>query len=180
MDSGKPEATQPDDQIYVKSTSPLVVARRALRLNPDTSSEQGYLLAYPSQHAIQFQLGTPSLLGQPHAVAPLLLDRCVSHVGTRIPLIGRLRVCCLNCGGWVRLGEMGVSGLCLGCRPCARVSCTSCGCSARSDQIINGECLLCLSLSRIFLLVENLAKLPATQPDDEVSRRGDDVAPVFR
>lgn len=142
--------SDPADLVYLRSTDPLVVARRARKILP-SGFDEGYLLAYPGQHAVQFQVGSPPILGSPHPVAPLLLDREIMHAGSRIPLLKSVRVCCLGCEEWVPPSKLGTSGMCLSCRPLPQSGCQQCGRQARADQLIRGSCLLCLAVSRLFV-----------------------------
>lgn len=136
------------DWVYLKTRSPLVVARRALR-----GGHAGYVLAYPEQHAVQFLNGTPTSLGIAHPAAPYLLARCLMGSG-RIPLLRSIEVSCLTCDQPIPLRDIGVGGLCRVCRPSAMLSCCRCGSETRSDHLLNGECLLCLTVARIFRILD--------------------------
>lgn len=122
----------------------------------------GCILVYPGHHVLEFKPERPALMGKPHPAAPLLLDREVMRAGSRMPILGRLWVHCPGCSQWVALAQLGVSGLCLVCRPPARATCRECSRAVRSDQVVGGRmirgqicggtCLICLPLGKILEL----------------------------
>lgn len=149
------------DLVYLRSADPLVVAKRGAK-QVGSRRDAGCLLVHPGHHAIEFRLDVPPDLGEPSSIAPLLLDREVLHAGNRIPILARLFVFCPACSQWVALPQLGVSGLCLACRPPARATCRECGKQVRSDQVLGGRvvkghvqggtCLLCIPLGKLLKL----------------------------